>query len=164
MTAKTPRARLKRLVAKLPKRLFGRKSERQAGDDPGQLLMADRIAEVERLNGEIAANEERQLVARQATLARKPPGMKPCGGRQIRSSRGAHGNPGENTSPAADSAGASNFAGACYVGVSRGWAGRPPGPGKLVGAAGFEPATYCSQSSRANQTALRSDKKRLAGA
>ena len=27
----------------------------------------------------------------------------------------------------------------------------------MVGAAGFEPATYCSQSNRANQTALRPD-------
>ncbi|MFZ2452080.1 MAG: IS66 family transposase [Methylovulum miyakonense] len=64
--------RLKLLVAKLQKMIFGRKSERQAGEDPGQLMMDELIAEVERLNGEIAANEEQQLVARKATVARKP--------------------------------------------------------------------------------------------
>ncbi len=64
--------RLKLLVAKLQKMIFGRKSERQAGDDPGQLMMDDLIAEVERLNGKITANEEQQLVARKATLAQKP--------------------------------------------------------------------------------------------
>lgn len=65
--------RLKLLVAKLQKMLFGRKSERQAGEDPGQLVMTELMAEVDRLNREIAANEEQQqLVARQATVARKP--------------------------------------------------------------------------------------------
>ena len=65
-------ARLKLQVMKLQKMLFGRKSERQAVGASGQLLMAELLTEVERLNGAILANEKELLVTRQATLARKP--------------------------------------------------------------------------------------------
>jgi len=64
-------ATLKLLVAKLQQMLFGRKSERLTGEDAGQMVMADLLAEVDSINRQIAANEE-ELIQRKASAARKP--------------------------------------------------------------------------------------------
>lgn len=64
-------ANLKLLVEKLRHQLYGRKSERLTDEDAGQMVMADLLAEVDRLSQQIAANEE-ELVERKATKARKP--------------------------------------------------------------------------------------------
>jgi transposase len=64
-------ATLKLLVAKFQQMLYGRKSERLTDEDAGQMVMADMLAEVDRLGRQIAANEA-ELVQRKATVARKP--------------------------------------------------------------------------------------------
>lgn len=66
-------ARLTLIVEKFKKMLFGRKSERQVGNDPAQLQLDALLAEIEQLNGKVAANKEAaELVKRRATMAAKP--------------------------------------------------------------------------------------------
>jgi hypothetical protein len=64
-------ATLKLLVAKFQQMLYGRKSERLADEDAGQMVMADMLAEVDRLSRQITANEA-ELIQRKATMVRKP--------------------------------------------------------------------------------------------
>jgi transposase len=70
-TIKAEVANLKMLLAKFQQMLFGRKSERLTDEDAGQMVMADMLAEVDRLSQQIAANEE-ELIQRKASAVRKP--------------------------------------------------------------------------------------------
>ena len=66
-------ARLKLLVDKFQKMVFGRKTERELGENPAQLQLDAIMEEMARLEAQIAANEKAvETVDRRATVAKKP--------------------------------------------------------------------------------------------